>query len=221
MTDVLYSWPESAKFNRRVPKEKFYEQGTVNSATRERFVSEVARITWAYKLADSTINLPDSAVVPEIQVFLVDVKDADVSEQVLAAIDKSIPSPIIFEVKRTIGGIEQVRATAAHKQPGAKGPKISHYFSTEWIDAEAERRPLPTAINLPALYAALLEPLTKVDVRPGEAMSEVADRLKEVGKLEREISALQRKIKNEKQLNRKMELRRTLKTKEALLEQQR
>ena len=52
-------------------------------------------------------------------------------------------------------------------------------------------------------------------------MSEVADRLKTVGKLEREIKSLERKLRTEKQFNRKVELRRTLKTKQAQLEQQR
>lgn len=221
MTDVLYCWPEAAKLERRVPKEKIYGQGTVTAATRDRFVSEVAQITWAYKLAETTINLPDSAAVPEIQVLRLDAKEDDVSEQVLAAIDRAIPSPIIFEIWRTNSGIEQVRVAATHKQPGVNATKISQYFSTGWIDAEAERRPLPMAISLPALYAALLEPLAGINVRLGESMSEVADRLKEVAKLEREIKALQRKIMNEKQLNRKVEFRRNLKTKEARLEQQR
>ncbi|MEI2827119.1 MAG: hypothetical protein V9F04_12480 [Dermatophilaceae bacterium] len=32
MTDILYRWPEAAKFGRRVPKEKFYEHGAVSTA---------------------------------------------------------------------------------------------------------------------------------------------------------------------------------------------
>ncbi|GAA2185219.1 hypothetical protein GCM10009786_00680 [Leucobacter alluvii] len=221
MSDVLYRWPEAAKFGRRIPKERFYEQGTVSASTRERFVSDVARITWAFKLAEATIHLPDSESVPEIQVLRIDAKDADISEHVLATIDKTIPSPIIFELVRNTSGDEQVRMVAAHKQPGSNSPKISQYFSTGWLAADVHRQPLPTAISLPALYAALLEPLIEIEVRPGEAMSEVADRLKEIGKLEREIAALRRKIKNEKQLNRKIELRKVLMTKESELEQQR
>lgn len=221
MGDVLYLWPDAARVERRVPKERFYEQGTVSASTRERFVSEVGRITWAYKLADATINLPDSVSVPEIQVFRIEAKDKDVSDHVLSAIDKAIPSPIIFELVREAEGKRQTRVVAAHKQPGLNAPKITQHFSSDWISAVEARQPLPTAISLAALYAALLEPLTEVEVRPGEGMSEVADRLKEVGKLEREITALQRKIKNEKQLNRRIELRRTLKAKESLLEQQR
>ena len=95
---------------------------------------------------------------------------------------------------------------ASHKQLAAGAPKISQYFSTGWQPADAERQPLPTAITLPALYAALLEPLADVEVRPGEGMSEVADRLKAVGKLEREIKTLERKLRTEKQFNRKVEI---------------
>ena len=79
----------------------------------------------------------------------------------------------------------------------------------------------PSVADAPLPYAALLEPLTNVEVRPGEGMSDVADRLKSIGTLEREIKTLERKLRTERQFNRKVELRRTLKTKQAQLEQQR
>ena len=221
VTDLLYQWPSAARFGRRVPKEKFYEHASVNAALREKFITEVDRVFWAYDLAQATINLAGTEEVPDVAVFQIDAKDADVSEQVLSTIDKSIPRPIIFEINRDAAGACETRMVAAHKQLGAGVPKISQYFSTAWQTADTERQPLPTAITLPVLYAALLEPLADVEVRPGEGMSEVADRLKIVGKLEREIKTLERKLRTERQFNRKVELRRTLKTKQAQLEQQR
>ena len=221
MTDLLYQWPSAAHFGRRVPKEKFYEHASVNTALREKFISEVDRVLWTYDLAQATINLAGTDKVPDIAIFQIDAKGSEVSESVLSTIDKSIPRPIIFEVNRDVASTRETRMVAAHKQLGAGAPKISQYFSTGWQSADTERQPLPTAITLPALYAALLEPLANVEVRPGEGMSEVADRLKTVGKLEREIKSLERKLRTEKQFNRKVELRRTLKTKQAQLEQQR
>lgn len=221
MTELLYQWPIAARFGRRVPKEKFYEHASVNTALREKFITEVDHVIWAYDLAQASINLAGTDEVPDVAVFQVGAKATDVSEPVLSAIDKSIPRPIIFEVNRDVADVRETRMVAAHKQLGAGAPKISQYFSTGWQPADTERQPLPTAITLPALYAALLEPLANVEVRPGEGMSEVADRLKAVGKLEREIKSLERKLRSEKQFNRKVELRRTLKTKQAQLEQQR
>ncbi|MFT8636411.1 MAG: DUF4391 domain-containing protein [Pseudoclavibacter sp.] len=217
MADLLFQWPPAARFGRRVAKEKFYEHANVNATLRDRFINEVARVTWAYKLAETTINLTDSDQVPEIQVFQIDAKGTDVSKPVLATIDKTIPTPIIFEVNRSTTIGHEVRMIAAHKLLGARAPRISQYFTTDWQPADAERQPLPTAITLSALYVELLEPLTNVKVRAGEAMSEVADRLGTVGRLEREIRTLARKLNAEKQLNRRVELRRALKIKQEQL----
>ncbi|MGO1264254.1 MAG: DUF4391 domain-containing protein [Brevibacterium aurantiacum] len=221
MTDVLYRWPAAAEFNRRIPKDKIYSRGTTNTAVKDRFVEEVARITWAYKLATATINLPDSKEVPEIQVFEVAAKAQDISDQVLTAIDKAIPSPILFEVVRDHDGRRETRMVAAHKQLGHGASKISGYFTTDWLPPDAERRRLPTAITLPGLYSALLAPLTEVQIRSGEDMEDVADRLRAVSKLERQIKTLERKLRTEKQLNRRVELNRSLKTAQAELDKQR
>lgn len=221
MTDLLYQWPSAAHFGRRVPKEKFYEHASVNTALREKFITEVDRVIWACDLAQVTINLAGTDEVPDIAIFQIDAKGSDVSEPVLSTIDKSIPRPLIFEVNRDASQGRETRMVAAHKKLGAGAPKISPYFTTGWQPADTERQPLPTAITLPALYAALLEPLANVEARPGEGMSEVADRLKTVSKLEREIKTLERKLRNEKQFNRKVELRRILKTKQVQLGQQR
>lgn len=221
MTALLYRWPVAAKFGRTVPKAKFYEHGTVPGAVRDKFVTEVQRITWAYKLAQSTINLPGKADVPEIQIFQIDTKGDDVGESVLAAIDKAVKTPIIFEIVTGEGDEQRVRMAASHKQAGHATPKLSAYYTTDWQPQDAERQPLPTAISLPSLYTALLAPLTPVSARPGEELSDVAARLQAVRKLEREVASLERKLRAEPQLNRKVELRRALKTKQAELKQQR
>ncbi|OBA94696.1 hypothetical protein A5668_09015 [Mycolicibacterium fortuitum] len=218
MTGVLYRWPTAAKFGRVVPKNKFYEHGSISVALREKFVEEIQRITWAYKLAETTINLPGSKDIPEIQVFQIEAKGFDVSEAVLASIDKTVRTPIIFEIVRTDG---QVRMTATHKQTGSGAPKLGAYYTTGWHPEDAERQPLPTTITVPALYTALLQPLSGISTRPGEELSEVSARLDATRKLQREIAALERKLRTEPQLNRKVELRRTLKKKQSELEQQR
>ncbi len=217
MTAPLYRWPVPAQFGRTVPKTKFYEHASIGSTIKDRFVSDVRRITWAYKLAESTINLPGSVEVPEIQVFEIGAKEEDVAEGVLAAIDKAVRTPIIFEISRGEGTNGNIRMVAAHKQLGTSTLKLGPYLSTDWQPASGERVPLPTAIDLMGLYTALLQPLTSVEPRAGENVSDVVDRLTTLRSLEREIAALERKMRNEPQLNRRVELRRTLKTKQAML----
>lgn len=208
MTDVLYHWPDAARFGKTIPKTKFYEHGSVSASVRARFVAEVDRITWAYKLAESTINLPGSSEVPEIQILRVTGKAADVSDTVLAAIDKAIKQPVIFEIATAEG----VRMTATLKA----GVESGRYYTTEWSRDDA-RLPLPPSISLSNLYAALLEPMLPIRFRGGEGLWDVAERLAACTRLEREVATLERKLRAEPQLNRKVELRRTLRTQQARL----
>ena len=209
---VLYEWPAAAAFGRVVPKSKFYEHGAVSPAIRERFVGEVQRITWAYKLAESTIHLRSTRSVPELQVFVIDSKGKDIDDRVLQTIDKTVRFPIIYELNRGEGADGSTRMCAASKQPGGGRPMLSAYFSTSWLPVDAERRALPPAVDLGALYTALLEPLLPLALRPGESVADAAERVDGARKLKREIAGLERRLRTEPQLNRKIELRRQLRT---------
>ncbi|PPH12912.1 DUF4391 domain-containing protein [Rathayibacter sp. AY1C1] len=210
---VLYRWPQAAKFGRVVPKTKFFEHGNVRTALRERFIEDIQRVTWAYKLAESTIPLKGTKAVPEIQVFTVETKGGDVGDDVLTAIDKAVHFPILFEVLRG----DVVRMVAAHKTLGGATPKVGSFFTTAWLPLDTARTPLPTAIDLATLYEALLAPLLPVASRRGESVSAATERMQRAKKFQREIAALERKLRTEPQLNRKVELRRALKDSQAAL----
>lgn len=212
-TPVLFRWPATAAFGRTVPKTKFYKHGTVRTALREKFIDDIQVVTWAYKLADDTIRLRGTSAVPEIQVFTVETKGPDVSDDVLTAIDKTVHFPIIFEVASG----DRVRTVAAQKSLHGKAPTIGAYFTTDWQFADGPRRPLPTALDLPGLYEALLSALLPMGTRAGETVGEATDRLDRTRRLQREIAALEAKLRNEPQANRKLALRRELKDRQAAL----
>jgi hypothetical protein len=132
---------------------------------------------------------------------------------VLTAIDKTVHFPIIFE----IASGNRVRTVAAQKALHGKTPTIHAYFTTDWQPAETPRRPLPTALDLPSLYEAILRSLLPVDTRAGETVSQATDRLERARKLRRQIAALEKKLRAEPQLNRKMELRRQIKERTVVL----
>lgn len=219
LADVLYRWPAAAALGSRVPKEKLYSHGKVSASTKELFVSEVESIVWAYKLADATVNLPGSPDVPEIQVFEIVTRSEALSDRVLAAIDRAVPFPIIFEVVRGEGAAREARMVAAMKRVGPSAGKQSEYYSTGWVGAGRERVTLPAALGLPSLYAALLEPLTQQKARPGEGVKASADRLAKVEALRKDVATLERRIRAEPQFNRRAELHRSLRDKKRELEE--
>jgi len=217
--DVLFQWPTAAEFGRVVPKTRFYERGGATAPVRQKFVDEVQRITWTHKLSDETVRLRGNSEVPEIQVFVLDAKDEDVSNTVLAAIDRAIFFPIIFEITRNDDGATQTRMTACHKQLDGRKPKLSAYLSGRWLPTSLARAPLPPALDLVSLYLGLLAPIMPISARDGEQLSKSIERISHARRLEREIGALERRLQTEPQLNRKVVLRRDLQNRSAALEE--
>ncbi|MBK5938838.1 DUF4391 domain-containing protein [Halochromatium roseum] len=160
---TLYAWPDAAAFGRVVPKAKLYEHASANRALKEGFVREVEQILWSHKLAPETINLAATDAVAEIQVFRIVQKTAVLDRELLRAIDKAIPFPLIFELSHG----ERIKLAAAWKRPSEADRTrwvIGDYFETEWLPGETLREPLPVATNLGALYERLLSPLVERQV---------------------------------------------------------
>ncbi|GAO55765.1 DUF4391 domain-containing protein [Novosphingobium sp. MD-1] len=155
---IPYEWPRAAAFGRVIPKNKIYEHAGANTALKDLFVREVDQIVWSHKLAPETVNLTATKSVTEIQVFRITTRTPSLDHEVLRAIDKAIPFPLIFEVVHA----GRVRLAAAYKRPSeADGTRwvVGDYFLGGWLPEGAPRTPLPVALNIGALYERLLEPL--------------------------------------------------------------
>lgn len=212
-----YAFPKAAAVGRVIPKSRIYQHGAASAKVRELFVRQVERLVWSYKLSPDTINIPAGGGVEEIQVFTILCKGDDLDERVLRAIDKAIPSPILFMVRTG----DTCRHVAAYKRASeAGGGKwvIGEYFgTTEGTEGteggkEAERRTLPVVSDLGALYECLLGDLIPLEGRPGETLDELLARAEGVSRIERDIARLQARVDSEKQFNRRVELNRQLKT---------
>lgn len=202
---ALFSFPAQGRVARVVPKSKIYEHGPVTFALRDKFVRQVEQITWAYKLAPETINLQARGGVAEIQVFDITQKTAELDENVLRAIDRAIPLPIIFQLHHE----QRTRMVATFKRPSeADATKwvIDGYFAGVWLAADAERQPLPVALDLYGLYEQLLCSVLPQPARLGESLPMQLQRLTKLRSLQGEQRKLEARLRKEIQFNRKVEL---------------
>lgn len=205
MIPALFDFPPQAKVGRVLPKNKIYQHVRVGSTLRERFVRQVEQITWQYKLAPETINLPARAGIEEIEIFDVALKTDALDEDILRAIDRAIPLPIIFRLQHG----QRTRMAAAYKRPSAAEAGkwvIDGYFAGEWQPAAAERRALPMALDLHSLYEQLLRSLLPQAARPGESLPEQVERLTRLRSRQHEYEKLETRLHREKQFNRKVAL---------------
>lgn len=206
---ALYDYPKSTLLKRVVPKTRIYTQVQATTALKDKFVAQVDQITWRAKLAPETINLPATKSVPEIQVFRVTLKTDVVQDDVLKAIDRAVPFPILFELEQASLNEGQIQIAAAHKRPSeAEAGKwvLSDYLRTDWLPADTPRSPLPVALNLGVLYEQILTTLMPIVPQTAESLSARIDRTHALKTKEREISQLKSKLKRETQFNIKMTL---------------
>lgn len=208
---ALFVWPPKAAVNRPVAKAKIYAHAKPSAALRALFVDQVESITWAYKLAPETINLPAKPDVPEIEVFEIALKLPDVNHSVLRCIDKAIPFPILF-VLRYDGHSQPV---AAYKRPNdaASGQwVVGDYHAAPWQKDSVARPGLPVALDLQGLYEQLLRQHLVVPARAGESLRDQLDRLSLLSAKQTAAAKLETRLAQEKQFNRKVEINAQLRT---------
>lgn len=206
---VLFDYPKSTGFGRVLPKNKIYEHADANTALKELFVTEVDQIVWKYKLSPETINLSATKSVTEIQVFVINLKVATLHTDVLRAIDRAIPFPLIYELSHA----NRSQTVAAFKRPSeADGGKwvVSDYFKADWTPSDTPRIPLPVALNLGSLYDKILTALMPVQPLVQEDIQARVARVEAIKVKEREIERIKGQLVREKQFNRRISINVTL-----------
>ena len=207
----MFSFPDSTEFNKRIPKQKFYENIEVSSSLRRVFVEQIKVVYWRNKLAVSTLNIASGEFVTEIEVFEVRLTEPILEETVLRQIDKEIPYHILFIL--TCGG--KAQAWIGYKEAAVSGSnafKVNRYYHTEWMP-ENELRFSIDGLNMDAVYENLVRQIAGeiLQTNSNERLKDSIERDEERRRLEKQIVALENKIRKEKQLNRRMEMNTELK----------
>lgn len=207
----MLGFPVSTEFNKRIPKQKFYENLDVSPALRRVFVDQIRLVYWRNKLAASTLNIAAGEAVTEIEVFEVRLNEPKLDEAVLKQIDKEIPYHILFIL--TCSG--KAQAWIGYKEAAASGSnafKVNRYYHTDWMP-EDELQLRIDGLNMDAVYESLVRQIAgdKLQADSGESLKESVERDEKIKNLKKQIEVIQGKIRKEKQLNVQMKLNGELK----------
>ena len=202
--------PKTTEFNKRIPKQKFYDNLTITPALKKVFIDQIKTIYWRNKIAASTTNLAPGTAVTELEVFEVKLNSQILDDSFMRQIDKEIPYHILFileyegKYKAVIGYKEESGGNTAFK--------VNRYYSTEWMDEDALPLKLE-GLSVDSVYENFVRQIAgdTLQTDSGESLKESVDRDKKRQALQTQIEKLQKKIKNEKQLNKQLELNAHLK----------
>lgn len=204
--------PKTTEFNKRIPKQKFYENMDISPALKKVFVEQVRIIYWKNKIAASTTNLAAGTDVTELEVFEVRLSSPVLDDSLLRQIDKEIPYHILFLLEYQ----GKYQAWIGYKEAAASGNKafkVNGYYHTEWL-AEDELPLKLEGLNVDVVYENFVRQIAGDKLKTeaaGESLKESVARDEQKQALQKQIATLQAKIRKEKQLNKQMQMNNELK----------
>ena len=205
--------PKSTEFNRRIPKQKFYENISVSPTLKRVFIDQIKVIYWRNKVAATTMNLAAGDTVTELEVFEIKLNGQQLDESVLRQIDKEIPYHILFLLEYD----GKYQAWTAYKEAAASGSnafKVGTYYHTDWIPED--ELPLKVeGLSIDKVYENFVRQIAGDALRSEEgkteSLKESVERDNRRQELEKQVAALQTKVRKEKQLNKQVQLNAELK----------
>jgi len=198
--------PSQASIDKFIPKSKFFEKAVVNTKLKDEFTRNIQRITRKYKLSDTTIGIPKTETIEEIQIFEIQLRQKIISKNILKLIDKAIPYPILYVLVYQ----DDVAYAISYQDTVARNYYISDWNQDISFDFNG--------INLEKVYQNTITSfITKQDASDQDFETTVT-RDAQIKSLIIEIQALQNKVKNQKQFNKKVELNKILLHKQQALQ---
>lgn len=204
--------PKTTEFNKRIPKQKFYENMDISPVLKKVFVEQVKIIYWGNKIAASTTNLAAGSHVRELEVFEVRLNSSVLDDSLLRQIDKEIPYHILFLLEYD----GKYQAWIGYKEAAASGNKafkVNGYYHTEWL-VEDELPLKLEGLSVDEVYENFVRQIAGDKLKTesaGESLKESVARDEQKQQFQKQITTLRAKIRKEKQLNKQMQMNTELK----------
>lgn len=208
----MLAFPTNTVYDRRIPKQKFYEHMAISTQLKRIFVEQVKAIQWRNKLATSTLNVGAGQVVTEIEVIEIVLTHPQLDASLLRHLDMTIPYHIVFLLSHE--GKYQVWTAYKELSQGGKNEfKVQAYYHTDWL--AAEDIPLRiVGLDLDKVYENFVRQIGGDRLQAnyaGESLTESVAKDERRKTLTKKIDALQNKIRKEKQLKLQVEMRQEVK----------
>ena len=211
----MINLPSSTFVGKVVPKEKFYSKCAVNTATKNLFVKYVEQIVWQNKLTAQTMAAGNGLLVNEIDVFEVKMKSFECPRKLFEFIDQNLHHHNVFVL--TYDDKAKLFVNFKEKE---KDETFLESFETPWMPTDEPVFNL-TGSNMDEIYESIVR--TAGAVNPSHIIASEATQskptlkdyilqTKQNQKIKAQIEKLEKKLANERQFNRQVEIRAEIKS---------
>lgn len=216
MTYNPLNFPAATIVAQTVPKSAFYKRAKPQRVTalKDFLTTTFDRITWLYKLHPDTLNVADGRQVHEIDMFLCTLKGTSYDERLLSELDALLPRQTIYLIEQE-GRFDLLIQYKTVSEQGTMKPS-GRWERLSKVDLATQALTL-VGYDMDAVYAHLLGQLSQLGTI-SEADYQIAYELKrQAERLQKQCNALQKKKKQERQYNLRLEIGRELKLRQAEL----
>ena len=187
--------PSATTVGRVMPKEAFYKRLTLSSDLKEKFVTDVKRITISNSLTAATLNLEAGAEITEILVLTIDLKKQQFDGRIVENIARQNPHKLLFLLR-----FEDKAQLAVY---------YAKLYTTAWLSYD-EIMLKVKGFTLDAVWQGFLEQIALQDGltehKTGEDIDTKLQRQEMILKLQKDIEKLEKRTQSELQPKKKFEL---------------
>ena len=191
----MIQFPSTTAVGRILPKEAFYKRLSLSAELRDKFVTDIKRITLANSLTAATLNLEQGTEVSEILVLSIDLKKQEFEVRVLENIVRQNKHKLVFVLRYE----DSAKLAVYHRK----------LYSTDWEPVD-DLRLVASGFTLDDVWRGFLEQIAlQQDVIHSEKTRSIDERLlrhEAILKLQKEIDKLEALTRKEIQPKKKFEL---------------
>ena len=176
----MIRFPSTAYVGRIMPKEAFYKQLKLSAELKEKFVSDVQRITMEYALTAESINVDKSDALAEILVLSIRLKKQEFDYRIVETIARQNKHKLIFVLV-----FEDKEQLALYS---------SKLYKTPWLPAE-ETKLEAHGGTIEKIWNGFIEQIALVGEKPAAETLTIEERLRrqeQIARLQKELAKMER-----------------------------
>ena len=183
--------PKTTETAKQLPKKAIYAKFNMNSAQKERFDSDISRITIVNEVNPTTARIKVGENIKGFYVLSVLLKSKDFDEKTIIQLSKLIPQNILFALVHE----DECKLAVYH----------SKLMQSEWKPLDEQKVEL-SGTTLDMVWDNIIVQIGEVKIEEGHSLEEQIALDEERKKLQKEIDRLEAQARKEKQPKKKFEL---------------
>lgn len=189
----MLNLPEITELHKPLPKTQIYKKFQFSNSQQTKFDADISRIDIVNEVSSRTIpSIQQGKKINSIYVLSVTLKTKDYDSKNIEKISKIIPQNLVFALQYE----EEIQLAIFCEK----------IFTTSWIHETKAKLELK-GLNFDEVWENIIKQIEGGEWDSNLSLSENIELKERKEKLQKEIDVLKKKMKNEKQFNRQIEIK--------------